>query len=371
MVAPRRFAGWPAPTSPRLESPGMPSDDTGARFEELSERMRGASMRGRWLVLMHDNPDPDAIASAAALARLLRKAFSREVTTAYGGLIGRAENREMVRLLRIRMSHVRHLDWKHYRHFALVDTQPQTGNNQLPDGIDPDIVVDHHPLRAKTRGAGFHDVRPEYGATATLVAEYLRTAGVEIPGQLATAMLYALRTETQEFRRDFCPADKQLHDALVPLADRRALGRIQSPRLPVSYFRTLHAALESLETVGTLIISHLGPIDQPDIVPEIADLLVRLEGKTWALCTGRFEERLYLSLRTSNARADAGRLMRRLLGSRGKGGGHGMTAGGWVALEKAPGGDAQSLERQLAARLAKYLKKNPERIVPIELQRGG
>ncbi|MDX1644159.1 MAG: DHH family phosphoesterase [Thermoanaerobaculia bacterium] len=346
----------------------MPPSDTAERLELLAETMESAAMRGHWLVLMHDNPDPDAIASAAGLSRLLRAAYGREVTTAYGGIIGRAENREMVRLLRIKMSHVRQLDWKHYRHFALVDTQPQTGNNQLPDDRVPEIVLDHHPLRARTRRAAFHDVRPEYGATATIVAEYLREAGVDLSRQLATALLYAIRTETQEFRRDFCEADRELHEVLVPLADSRALGRIQTPRLPLSYFHNLHGALESLEGVGTLIVSHLHEIDQPDIVPELADLLVRLEGKTWALCTGRFGDRLYLSLRTTNTRADAGQLMRRLVGTRGKGGGHGMTAGGWVALEKAPGGDAESLERHLAGRLAKYLKKNPQRIAPIPMQ---
>lgn len=346
----------------------MSTPDASERLEQLAEMMQGQAMRGHWLVLMHDNPDPDAIASAAGLSRLLRVAFGREVTTAYGGIIGRAENREMVRLLRIKMSHVRGLDWKHYRHFALVDTQPQTGNNQLPQTIQPEIVLDHHPLRARTRRAAFHDVRPDYGATATLVAEYLGAAEVEVPKQLATALLYAIRTETQEFRRDFCDADRELYDRLLPLADSRALGRIQSPRLRLGYFQNLHSALESLEGVGTLIVSHLREIDQPDIVPELADLLVRLEGKTWALCTGRFGERLYLSLRTTNTRGDAGRLMRRLIGTRGKGGGHGMTAGGWVALEKVPRGDADSLERQLAARLAKYLKKNPQRMAPIEMQ---
>lgn len=367
MVAPPRHSR----AGGELQFLVMPRQDTADRLAELSRLMQGSSMRGHWLVLMHDNPDPDAIAAAAALSRLLRKRFGREVTTGYGGLIGRAENREMVRLLRIRMTHVRDLDWGHYRHFALVDTQPQTGNNQLPERVQPDIVMDHHPLRARTRRVSFYDVRPDYGATATLVAEYLEAADVEIPKQLATALLYALRTETQEFRRDFSDADRALHDTLAPRADSRALGRIQTPRLPLGYYRMLHAGLEALETVGSLVISHLGPIDQPDIVPEVADLLVRLEGKTWALCTGRFGDRLYLSLRTTNARADAGRLMRRLIGTRGKGGGHGMTAGGWVALDKAPGNDPQSLERHLGARLAKYLKKNPQRIAPIELQKLG
>jgi nanoRNase/pAp phosphatase (c-di-AMP/oligoRNAs hydrolase) len=337
-----------------------------SRQEELREVMNALRAPGRWLVLTHDNPDPDAISAAAALARLLRKAYSRDVTVAYGGLIGRAENQEMVRLLRIRMSRVRHLNWSHYRYFALVDTQPRTGNNQLPEGTLPHLVFDHHPVRATTRRARFWDVRPEYGASATIVAEYLEAEGVKIPRPLATALLYAIATETQDFRRSFVAQDRELYDRLLAQIDRRALGKIQSPRLPLSYFSTLHGALENLESVGTLVVTHLGDVEQPDIVPEIADLLVRLEGKTWSLCTGVHADRMYLSLRTSNARADAGRLIRRLIGKRGKGGGHGMVAGGWVSLEP-PTGNGEALHRQLARRLAGYLKKNPERLARLDL----
>ena len=341
----------------------MIPETTSERFGALEGLVRRA--RGRWLVLTHDNPDPDAIAAAASLARLLRTGFARKVTVAYGGLIGRAENREMVRVLRIRMSRVRHLQWSNYKHVALVDTQPLTGNNQLPTELRPDIVIDHHPIRAATRESPFSDIRPDYGASATILAEYLLAAGLEIPRPRATAMIYAIRTETQDFRRNFVTADKQLHDQLLPTVDNRALGRIQSPRLPLSYYETIHRAIEGLEAVGTLVVSHLGQVEQPDIVPEVADLLIRLEGKTWALCTGLHEDRMYLSLRTSNARGDAGRLMRRLIGQRGKGGGHGMAAGGWVLVEKAPGGDVDALRSLLARRLATYLKKNPDRFQAI------
>ena len=229
----------------------------------------------------------------------------------------------------------------------------------------PDLVFDHHPIRRASYKARFLDIRPEYGATATLIAEYLEASSTPIPRKLATALIYAIRTETQDFRREFVSADKNLHDSLLPSVDNRALGRIQSPRLPVSYFRTIHRALGNLLAVETLVVSHLGPVPQPDIVPEVADLLIRLEGKTWSLSTGRLDDRLYLSIRTSNPRADAGRLMRRLIGRRGKGGGHGMTAGGWVALNGVTGDGAQAIEAQLAGRLATYLNKKPDRLAPV------
>jgi len=346
----------------------MVTDLTQARFEEFSKAVRSRAKKGRWLVLTHDNPDPDSIASAAALAALLRSHFKRRVTMAYGGIIGRAENREMVRTLGIRLSHVRNLNWKHYRYFALVDTQPGTGNNQLPSNAFPDVVFDHHPIRQVTRKVRFTDIRTEYGATATMLAEYLLGSGIGISKRIATGMVYAIRSETQEFGREYSGPDKAMYDQLLQLCDIRALAKIQSPRLPLTYFGNLHEALENLESVSTLIVSHLGTVEQPDIVPEVADLLLRLEGKTWSLCTGIYEDRVYLSIRTSNPRADAGKLMRRLLGRRGKGGGHGMMAGGWVDIDAARAKTPRDLQDQLAKRLAKILKKNPDKLLPVQLR---
>ncbi len=149
--------------------------------------------------------------------------------------------------------------------------------------------------------------------------------------------------------------------------DRRMLARIQSARLPLVYFRNLHRALEHLTGVGNLVVSSLGEVDQPDIVPEIADLLLRMEGKTWSLCTGSHGDRVYASIRTTNARADAGNLMRRLIGTLGKGGGHGTMAGGFISIPKTATDGGRAIEKLLATRFALAFKKNPERLAPIDL----
>jgi nanoRNase/pAp phosphatase (c-di-AMP/oligoRNAs hydrolase) len=348
----------------------MITETTWDCYASLSRLVREGSngRAGRWLVLTHDNPDPDALASALILTRVLRSAFHQKVTTAYGGIVGRAENREMVRSLRLRLSHIRHLNLKNYQRFALVDTQPRSGNNQLPRRAVPDIVIDHHPVRANTATGPFYDVRPRYGATATILAEYLLASGAKPTHGLATALIYAIRSETQDFSREYTGPDKAIYDHFFPQADHRLLARIQNPRLPLTYFSNLHEALEKLAGVDTLILSHLGAVEQPDIVPEIADLLLRMEGKTWSICTGIFGDRLYLSIRTTNPRADAGTLMHRLVGRRGKGGGHGMIAGGWIDISKAGDEERRRLQHDLGVRLARELKKNPEKMVPITLQ---
>lgn len=346
----------------------MSSELTRARFAAFSEIVEASAPRSRWLLLTHDNPDPDGLAAAAALATILRRRFRRRVTVAYGGIIGRAENREMVRGLHLRLSHLRHLNRKHYRHFALVDCQPWTGNSQLPKGVVPDLVFDHHPARKATQSLPFADVRRDYGATASILAEYLAESGIKPTRALATGLVYAIRVETQEFGREAAGPDHEAYDRLLPHVDRRALARIQGAPLPLDYYRNLHRALDALWSTGSLVISHLGRVEQPDIVPEIADLLLRMEGKTWSMATGLFGDRVYLSIRTSNTRAEAGNLIRRLIGKNGKGGGHGTMAGGYVMLGRAGDEGSAALERSLGQRFARALKKNPERLLPLALE---
>ena len=297
------------------------------------------------------------------LARVLRRHLRQQVTIAYGGIIGRAENQEMVRTLDLKLSQLRYVNWKNYRHFALVDSQPRTGNHQLPDNIVPTLVLDHHPPRKASSECAFADIRTDYGATASIAAEYMLAAELPVSRRVATAVVYAIRSETLDFSREQPGPDRALHDHFLGIADKRALGRIQNPPLPLDYFKTLHDALESLEGVGSLILCHLGRVPQPDIVPEIADMLLRLEGRTWSLCTGQYEDRIYCSIRTSNARANAAGVMRRLLGRRGKGGGHGMIAGGWAEVSN--GADPRKVQLDLGRRLAHLLRKNPDRICPI------
>lgn len=356
----------------------MLADVTRDRWAALSALVRGETAGagaagppgGRWLVLTHDNPDPDALTSAFILAHILARAFKQKVTAAYGGIIGRAENREMVKSLHMPFSHIRNLNFKHYARFALVDTQPRTGNNQLPAKVVPDVVVDHHPVRPQTLTVPFFDVRPAYGATATILAEYLLASGIAPTHAMATALIYAIRSETQDFAREYAGPDKAIYDRFFPLANHRLLARIQSPRLPLAYFANLHEALENLEEFDSLVVSHLGRVDQPDIVPEIADLLLRMQGKTWSLVTGVYGERIYLSIRTTNPRAEAGSLMHRLLGRRGKGGGHGRIAGGWVDASRVAPGEHRRVQRELALKLVKELKKNPEKGARVELGAG-
>jgi len=289
-------------------------------------------LSGDLLILTHDNPDPDSISSAAAMQHLLSTKRGVRSVIAYSGVVGRAENRAMVELLDLPIVPIGEIDQEAFPHIALIDAQPETGNHALPADRTADIVIDHHPLREATRRVRFFDVREELGASATLMTLYLHEAGVEIPETLATALLYGIRSETQDLVREVSGDDFTAFELLFPFANWGLLAQISRPRLHHSYFFQLARAIEVLKIGREIAVATLGEVNDPDFVPEIADLIVRMEGLQWGLCTGSVGDRLYLSIRTNDTDAEAGELMRRIVTGLGSGGGHGMRAGGNVHL---------------------------------------
>ncbi|HVT45491.1 MAG TPA: DHH family phosphoesterase [Thermoanaerobaculia bacterium] len=309
--------------------------------------------QGRLLILTHDNPDPDCLASSAALQYLLAKKKGIDAVVAYSGIIGRAENRAMVRLLELDIRHVVTLDFGDFRYIALIDAQPRTGNTAVPDDRKVDIVIDHHPLRDSTRESSFYEVRPRLGATATILTEYLRLAELEIPRDLATGLLYGIRSETQDLGREVSHRDRTAYQFLFPLADTQKLAAISRPALEPRYYEQLAAALDSLEYGDRRAVCSMGEVGEPDFVPEIADLAVRMEGIDWVLATGTHHGRLYLSVRTNDERSNAGEVMQAVLEGIGRGGGHGMRGGGAVALRE-NGIRREEIEPELKRRFLAY-----------------
>jgi len=320
--------------------------------------------RGPLLVLTHDNPDPDSIASAAGLALLLEKTRGIDATVGYSGIIGRAENRAMVEMLALPVRHISELDLAGYQHFALIDAQPNTGNSVIPEGRIPDIVIDHHPLREATRRSPFFDVQEGLGASATIVTGYLRDAIVPIPRDLATALLYGIRSETQDLGREASDDDFDAYIFLFHLADTRKLSAISLPALDPRYFTQLATALDSL-TVGEYVsVCQLDHVMDPDFVPEMADLAVRFAGIEWSLVTGQYAHRLHLSIRSNAVDANSGELMQALLDGLGRGGGHGMRGGGNIDLTTC-GMSLESLEASLRERFLRLTGHPDEVLIPV------
>jgi nanoRNase/pAp phosphatase (c-di-AMP/oligoRNAs hydrolase) len=298
-----------------------------SRSEELLERVRG---RGKILIIVHDNPDPDCLASAMALRHLFIMKLNSDATIAFSGMIGRSENLAMAKELEIPLTPFPLIDLADYPVICMLDTQPETGNNSLPEGARVDVVIDHHPLREATTACRFVDVRDDYGVTATIIYEYLRAQDVTISTKMATALFYAIKSETQDLGREADRPDREAYHQLFPLVNKTLLNAITHPRVPREYFQVLYRTLRNARVHGPLMVAPLGGIDFPEIVAEMADLLLRLDGVELVMTMGFYNDELILSLRSNRVGVNAGELIRRLVDGQGKAGGHGMMAGGKI-----------------------------------------
>jgi nanoRNase/pAp phosphatase (c-di-AMP/oligoRNAs hydrolase) len=298
------------------------------RLAGLVEAMEGG---GGVIVLTHDNPDPDALASAAAMAVLLRETAGLSPRVAFGGIVGRAENRAMIQELEIEFERLEDIDISGGSAIAMVDTQPRAGNNSLAPGRIVSAVVDHHPARSDT-AVQFTDVRPELGACASMMVQYLRAASIEPAPWLATGLFYAIQAETADLSREATEEDVEASTYLYGLSDPEAISRIRHARVPASYFRALHEALAAALEYDRVVAVPMQTLPYPDMVAEIADLLLHMKGVDWTIALGRYRDRLLVSVRAREPDAHAGSLVREAFGDRGSAGGHGTFAGGQIDL---------------------------------------
>jgi nanoRNase/pAp phosphatase (c-di-AMP/oligoRNAs hydrolase) len=238
-----------------------------------------------------------------------------------------------VKYLSINLLQVEDIDFSKFDLVAMVDTQPGTGNNSLPEIVSPDIIIDHHPCRPESRRAQLLDVRNNYGAASTIMAEYLNQAGITPEMPLATALLYGIRSDTQDLGREAIQADEKAIEWLYPIANKRMLSEIQRGSVPREYFRMLAVALKNARACGNAIVTSLGDIDNPDMIGEVADLLLREDTTTWTMCMGLYDKKMLVSVRSSEKGGRAGDVVRKLVGRKGTGGGHQSYAGGQVPLD--------------------------------------
>ncbi len=331
--------------------------------EKLVSVCRGKSP---WLILSHNHPDPDSLASAWALQHIFYRKGGSPSKIVYGGIVGREENRLMNSLLKIGAVHLQAGHFKKYSQIALVDTQPGAGNNSLPPEIKPKVVIDHHPLLSASREATFHYVAEDCGATATILVELLRILEIDPPPLLATALYYSLISETQHLGRDVTKRDIDASIFLFPRAKHRLISRIQHPYRNREFFQQLYLALEKAFTYKTVVVAPLGEIHHPGFIAQLADILISLRRLTWCFVHGRYRDTLFLSLRTTHTRAKAGKLLRKVIGNLGSAGGHDMMAGGQISLKKMTPEEIEDIEGKILKQLFKELGM-PEEFNPSPL----
>lgn len=329
-----------------------------SRSSEFSAQfVEWARGRGNVLIVSHDNPDPDSLAAAMALKQLLLVKTGQEATLTFGGVVGRGENKTMVRKLGIQFEAIDRLDLDRFQVICMVDTQPGGGNNSLPADRPVHLIIDHHPDWGGCAGCRWIDIRDHYGASATILFEYLIAQQVTISTRLATILFYAIKSETQDLGREWSRADREAYLYLVPLADNHILFDITHPEVPWEYFAAYARAIRNARIYGNVLVFNLFAIDNPDIVAEMTDFLLRVDGITVALGMGYYQEKetMILSSRTLCHDLGLGDLLKKLVGDLGSAGGHGMTAGGQIRSVSGDPAVLKALEKSLAARLIEAL----------------
>jgi nanoRNase/pAp phosphatase (c-di-AMP/oligoRNAs hydrolase) len=288
---------------------------------------------GSALIITHDYPDPDCLASAFGISNLLSHWGIKSSVISFGGFVGRAENRAMIRVLNIPTVPFVLTEIKDYDKIILVDSFPNKGNVPLPPNATIHAVIDHHPHQPPENAPYFHDIRKEFGATSTIITKYLIEAGCTITPKLATALFYGIKTDTGDMRRENVQEDVECYKLLFDIMDHRLLSRIENPDRDEEFFRILHRAVESTTTSETFGYTYLGNVSTPDYVAEMADLFHSLERLEWMVCSGVFKNHIFFSIRSKThdtAGVIAEQMATRLGGS---GGGHARVAAGRIPVD--------------------------------------
>lgn len=295
------------------------------------ERIRSLFASGKKIhILLQHDPDPDAIGSALALRELLGRNRATTPIVTFG-TITRPENLAMVRLLDIQIEQISYEDLhKDGARLALVDVQPPYFEKPLGR---VDLVVDHHPKRIAFK-ARFADLRSNYGATSTIFTEYLRAAGMEPSQRLATALVYGIKTDTLFLERGSNLADLSAFNFLYPIANKAMISRIERPALLREDLEAMGRALSRLQVENGVAVIHLGEINREDVIPQLAEFCLQIEGVDWSVVSGLVKDRVVISVRNVGYVKSAGEIMKKLYDDIGSAGGHRAMAKAVVPLER-------------------------------------
>ena len=269
-------------------------------------------------VLVLISPDPDSIASSMVVKRLLWKRV-RKTVIAYIGEIKRLDNLAMIELLKIPLVKFETIDPEAFSTYILVDSQPH--HSEIFQSFEFDAIIDHHP-KTKRWDASYVDIRPKYGANSTIMTEYLRGARITPSMILATAILYAIKTDTANFERGGIEEDVKQFRYIFKFANMNLLRKIEKSEFRVEDLDFFQTALENRVVTKKGIYSHLGNVPSADICVQVADFFTRAYGLGWIFVSGIYNKKIIVIVRNDGYRKDAGKLVRHAFGDLGSAGGH-------------------------------------------------
>ncbi len=327
---------------------------TRARVQQYQRYLADAD---RILILLHNEPDPDAMASGLALRTILHRTRATAVIAAVEG-VTRPENVRMAGQLDIHVETVTRAGIEEFDRVCMVDVQP----HYFP-GLDRvDLVIDHHPEQ-HGYNAVFKDIREDYGSTCTILTEHLRAIDASISERTATAMLYAIKSDTLFFNRQANRCDIEAFSYLYPLADANLIRKMEGAEITMERLQLITKATQSGRMVDQIFSVFLGEVPRDDAIPYVADFFLQLENVRWTLASGVVNGSFVMSVRNLGYSKNAGDFVRRFFVDIGSAGGHRAMAKAIVPLEAFQarfGAVRDDLGEKMTALLMEFLHEAPE-----------
>lgn len=276
------------------------------------------------------NADPDAMASALALKRFFWRRV-RKAVIYHINPIQRADNLAFIKLLGVDQRPVSYLKPTKFTKWAIVDSQPHHHEDFMAKHFD--VIIDHHPLGPSSK-ALFVDIKDNYGATSTIMTEYLRAAKIRPSPKLATALFYGIKTDTDNFVRESLPNDINAFRYLYKFTNMNIIKKIESSEITKQTLASYRTAMERLTFLKDIAFIHMGKVESPDVLVIIADFFLKMAEVTWCVASGICDQRLIVIFRNAGFRRDAGKMAQKLFGKWGSAGGHRSAARAEIPLDE-------------------------------------
>ncbi|MDR1578077.1 MAG: DHH family phosphoesterase [Deltaproteobacteria bacterium] len=312
-------------------------------------------------VLIIISADPDSLASSVALKRLLWRRVS-QVTVASVNQIRRPDNLRLVKALKLRLPLVGEVDIGRYDKLVAIDSQPH--HSPLMANLKFHVVIDHHPIIAgqENNEVEFVDIRPDYGATATILSKYLKAGSIRPNLTLATALFYAIKTDTQNFVRQGQLEDMVIFRWLYPLINQSLLSSIERAPIARPSFKVMLAALGQAVFKKNYVHAFVEKLDHADTLVLAADFLSQINGVNRVVVSGAHNHKLVIVMRSAGGRSNLGHLAKKAFGAYGSAGGHKNMARAEIdlaSLEAKLAGKNLNLSRFVVNRLTEALSRKP------------
>ena len=268
-------------------------------------------------VLIIINADPDSIASAMAVKRLLWRR-AEEIVIAYFNKITRPDNLAMIEYTEPGIVRLDEIKKGNHNTFVIVDSQPDHHERFLK--FNYDAIIDHHPLTDDN--AQFADIRPDFGACSTIMTQYLKAKKIKPSLKLAAALMIGIKTDTLNFTRQTSLNDIKAFQYLYQFADNNIVVKVERAALNQDDLDFLCQAIKQRTILHNRVFFHAGKITKPDELVIVADFFLTLVKVNWSIISGIYGEKLIIIIRNDGLRKGAGKTAREAFDIYGSAGGH-------------------------------------------------